>query len=177
MLGLGHHLTPTGGLGLGMGSGRGPRRLDGRQQPSSSKAALRASKPPEHPTPNPKPLPRLDLQPPSPNPKPPQKLYYNLIITSVSSLFALAIAFIELLSIVPIYLPVQGPFWNLLDQASNDFDVIGFGLAATFVAGWAFAAGVYYAGGFHRLEEPTPVPPVSKGGIEERGVTAVEESA
>lgn len=80
-----------------------------------------------------------------------QKLYYNLVITSVSSIFAVVIALIEILGIVASYVDVHGPFWAFIGGASDNFGFIGLGIVVAFLFGWAAAAAIYDGGGYGRL--------------------------
>ena len=85
-----------------------------------------------------------------------QKLYYNLIITSVSSLFALFIALIQILGMAASSTDVSGPFWDFIGTIADDFEFVGCGLVVAFILGWVFAAMIYYGGKYHLVDIKLP---------------------
>ena len=79
------------------------------------------------------------------------KLYYNLVITTVSSFFAVFVALVELLGIFQEVYGLGGPFWEGVGSVSDSFGFVGAAALASFVAGWlvsrfAFRAAVGDAG-------------------------------
>ncbi|KAJ3328125.1 hypothetical protein HDU76_010550 [Blyttiomyces sp. JEL0837] len=85
---------------------------------------------------------------------PMKKLYYNLFMTSVSCLFAVCVALLQLLGMFHEALNLTGPFWDAIGAATGEnFEFVGVGLVGTFLIGWAFASGIYYWNGYHKLEK------------------------
>ena len=64
-----------------------------------------------------------------------RKIYYNLTVTIISVLVALAIGTVELLQVVASELNLTGVFWNWL--GALDFETIGFLIIIIFVMSWA----------------------------------------
>ncbi|KAJ3321906.1 hypothetical protein HDV06_003772 [Boothiomyces sp. JEL0866] len=76
---------------------------------------------------------------------PQKKLFYNLFITTVSFLFALMVAVIEILGIIQSNYNLDGAFWDGVASIGDDaFGYIGLGFLVTFLLGWAFAAFIYH---------------------------------
>ena len=65
---------------------------------------------------------------------PVRKIYYNLTVTIISVLVALAIGTVELLQVVSGELNLNGPFWSWL--VTLDFETLGFGIIGIFVLSW-----------------------------------------
>jgi high-affinity nickel-transport protein len=63
-----------------------------------------------------------------------RKVYYNLTVTVISVLVALAIGTVELLQVVASELNLVGPFWDWL--GTLDFQTIGFGVIGIFLISW-----------------------------------------
>ena len=82
--------------------------------------------------------------------QPDKKLYYNLIITITSFLFAIFIATIELCSVIAnnYNVDMNAPFWVFINTATDDnnFFVIGISLLFAFVIGWLASKVVYGCG-------------------------------
>ncbi len=70
-----------------------------------------------------------------------RKIYYNLTITVTSVLVAWAIGTVELLQVLSSKLNFSGWFWNGLN--SLDFEAIGFGIVAIFIASWLVSLGYW----------------------------------
>jgi nickel/cobalt transporter (NiCoT) family protein len=70
-----------------------------------------------------------------------RKIYYNLTVTIISVLVALAIGTVELLQVVASELNLTGAFWNWL--AALDFETIGFLIIIIFVASWLISLGYW----------------------------------
>ena len=66
--------------------------------------------------------------------KPLRKVYYNITITIMSVLVALAIGTVELLQVASGELNLRGPFWSLL--GALDFETLGFLVVGLFGATW-----------------------------------------
>jgi high-affinity nickel-transport protein len=70
-----------------------------------------------------------------------RKIYYNLTVTVISVLVALAIGTAELLQVIANELKLTGAFWNLLSDL--DFETIGFGIIIIFLASWLLSVAVW----------------------------------
>ncbi len=69
--------------------------------------------------------------------RPMRKLYYNLTITVISVLVALAIGVVEILQAAGGELGLKGPFWSFLETL--DFETLGIVVVGLFVATWLFS--------------------------------------
>jgi len=83
---------------------------------------------------------------------PVRKIYYNLTVTSVSVLAALAVGGVELLQVTAERLGLTTGVWGWL--AALDFNKLGYVLAATFVVAWIASAVVWRAAGIERRFAP-----------------------
>jgi len=70
-----------------------------------------------------------------------RKIYYNLTVTVISVLVALAIGTAELLQVLASELRLTGVFWDLLSDL--DFETIGFGIIILFLASWLLSVVVW----------------------------------
>jgi high-affinity nickel-transport protein len=70
-----------------------------------------------------------------------RKIYYNLTVTVISVLVALAIGTVELLQVVASELNFRGVFWNWL--GALDFETIGFLIIIIFVFSWLVSLGYW----------------------------------
>jgi high-affinity nickel-transport protein len=70
-----------------------------------------------------------------------RKIYYNLTVTVISILVALAIGTVELLQVVVLELGLTGPTWQWIDGL--DFETIGFGIIIIFLASWLVSMAVW----------------------------------
>jgi len=77
-----------------------------------------------------------------------RKIYYNLTVTVISILVALAIGTVELLQVIVLELGLTGPTWQWVD--SLDFETIGFGIIIIFLASWLISVAVWKS---KRLDE------------------------
>jgi high-affinity nickel-transport protein len=73
-----------------------------------------------------------------------KKIYYNLIITSISCVFALFIGFLGLFGIIqPIYSDdnTQNTFWQFIIMSGNEnnFMIIGVSLLGSFIIGFGLS--------------------------------------
>lgn len=82
--------------------------------------------------------------------KPIRKLYYNMTITSVSVLVALAVGGVESLGLVGARLHPQGPFWRVIGSLNSNFGLLGYCIVALFALCWLISVAVYKV---RRLEE------------------------
>jgi high-affinity nickel-transport protein len=84
--------------------------------------------------------------------KPIRKLYYNLTITLVSVIVAVALGGIETLELIGGQLGLDGWFWDGVAALGGDFGRIGFIIIGIFAAAWVGSAILYRWGGFDRLD-------------------------
>jgi high-affinity nickel-transport protein len=84
--------------------------------------------------------------------KPIRKLYYNLTITSVSVVVALAVGGIEALGLVSDRMHLSGAFWQLIGRLNDNFGVLGYVIIGIFVLSWVISLAFYKWRGFDELE-------------------------
>ena len=70
-----------------------------------------------------------------------RKIYYNITVTSLSIVVALAIGTVELLQVLATKLALTGGFWDTLNRL--DFETLGYGIVALFVLMWAMSVAVW----------------------------------
>ncbi len=75
-----------------------------------------------------------------------RKIYYNLTVTVISVLVALAIGTAELLQVLARELNLTGAFWSLVTRL--DFETIGFGIVLIFILSWMVSVVVWKHGRF-----------------------------
>ena len=75
--------------------------------------------------------------------KPIRKLYYNLTITFVSVLVAVAVGGIEALGLLAGELRLNGIFWDAVRAINQDFGTLGYLIIALFVASWIVSIALY----------------------------------
>jgi high-affinity nickel-transport protein len=75
--------------------------------------------------------------------KPVRKLYYNITITSVSVLVALAVGGIEALGLLAGQLHLTGGFWDLVGKLNENFGLLGYGIVALFGLSWIVSIVIY----------------------------------
>ena len=91
--------------------------------------------------------------------KPIRKLYYNLTITGVSVLIALAVGGVEALGLLATRLHLTGPFWALVAAVNDHFGTLGYAIIAVFVLAWLVSFAIYKWRRFDQLEpgvSPSP---------------------
>ncbi|WP_159013967.1 HoxN/HupN/NixA family nickel/cobalt transporter [Acidisoma sp. S159] len=76
-----------------------------------------------------------------------RKLYYNLTITDVSVLTAVAVGSIEALRQIGNQLSLRGWFWDGVGALNDRFGMIGYIIVSIFVAGWLGSAVIYHLRG------------------------------
>ena len=84
--------------------------------------------------------------------KPIRKLYYNLTITLISVIIALAIGGVEVLGLIKDKLDLEGGIWTLVGIANENSGVLGYIIVAIFITCWLLSA-VFYR--IKRLDEVT----------------------
>ena len=68
--------------------------------------------------------------------KPVRKLYYNITITFVSIVVALAVGGIEVAGLVADQWHLGGTFWDAIETLNDNFGTIGFAIIGLFVVSW-----------------------------------------
>jgi high-affinity nickel-transport protein len=68
-------------------------------------------------------------------------LYYSIVLSAITVLVAMAIGFIQLLSLIANF--SSGPFWDGVDAVGDHFDVIGGGICGAFVVFGAASVVLY----------------------------------
>jgi nickel/cobalt transporter (NiCoT) family protein len=84
--------------------------------------------------------------------KPVRKLYYNITITSVSVVVALAVGGIEALGLLAGQFHLTGGLWGLVGKLNDNFGVLGYGIVALFALSWALSIAIYKWRRFDDLE-------------------------
>jgi high-affinity nickel-transport protein len=84
--------------------------------------------------------------------KPIRKLYYNITITSVSVVVALAVGGIEALGLLAGQFHLTGGFWGLVGKLNDNFGLLGYGIIALFAVSWVASIAIYKWRRFDDLE-------------------------
>jgi high-affinity nickel-transport protein len=84
--------------------------------------------------------------------KPIRKLYYNLTITSVSVVVALAVGGVEALGLIGDQFHLDGPFWRLVESLNNNFGLLGYAIIALFALSWILSIAIYRWRGMDQME-------------------------
>lgn len=84
--------------------------------------------------------------------KPIRKLYYNMTITCVSVIVALAVGGIEALGLLAGQLHLRGGFWVMVVRLNESFGELGYAIVGLFVLSWVVSMAVYKWRGFDRIE-------------------------
>jgi nickel/cobalt transporter (NiCoT) family protein len=77
---------------------------------------------------------------------PRRKLYYNLMITGISVVFAILVGAIEALGLIADKLEFVAGAWNIIDIAVNNFAELGYLVIGIFAAGWLISLGYHEIG-------------------------------
>ncbi len=83
--------------------------------------------------------------------KPIRKIYYNLTLTVISVLIAIAIGTVEMIQVFSLELNPTGPFWSWIVRL--DFSKIGYIVVAIFVSTWVVSMAYYKLKG---IEDSVP---------------------
>ena len=75
--------------------------------------------------------------------KPIRKLYYNITITTVSVVVALAVGGIEALGLLVDRLHLSGRFWTVVGKLNDNFGLLGYGIIALFALSWILSIAIY----------------------------------
>ncbi|MDB5334228.1 MAG: nickel transporter [Phycisphaerales bacterium] len=86
---------------------------------------------------------------------PVRKLYYNMTITAVSVIIAVAVGGIEVLSMLAGRLNLHGPGWDTINSLGNHMGAIGILIIAIFILSWAASTLGYRMMGYKQLEFAT----------------------
>ena len=84
--------------------------------------------------------------------KPIRKIYYNLTITAVSVLVALAIGGVETLGMIGEGFDLHGGFWDGVAALNANFGLLGYSIIGLFLGSWPVSARFDRLKGFDRLE-------------------------
>jgi high-affinity nickel-transport protein len=84
--------------------------------------------------------------------KPIRKLYYNMTITLVSAIVALAVGGIEALGLLAMQFHRQGAFWDLVGKLNQNFGTLGYCIIALFALSWCISIWIYRWRRFDDLE-------------------------
>jgi len=84
--------------------------------------------------------------------KPIRKIYYNLTITAVSVVVAVAIAGVETLGMIGDGFDLSGAFWDGIAALNANFGLLGYVIIGIFVASWLISALIYRVKGLDSLE-------------------------
>ena len=85
--------------------------------------------------------------------KPLRKLYYNITITSVSAIVALAVGGIEALGLLAGRWQFHGVFWNLIRTLNGNFGLLGYGIVGLFALSWVVSIAIYRWRGLDSMEQ------------------------
>ncbi|MGC9198449.1 MAG: HoxN/HupN/NixA family nickel/cobalt transporter [Acidobacteriaceae bacterium] len=97
--------------------------------------------------------------------KPIRKLYYNLTITSVSVVVAVAVGGVESLGLIGGQFRLGGWFWRLMGGLNNNFGTLGYGIIALFALSWIGSVAIYR---WQRLDQLEEAAAAQGAGSEER---------
>jgi high-affinity nickel-transport protein len=70
-----------------------------------------------------------------------RKVYYNIAVTTLSIVVALAIGTVELLQVLSTRLALSGAFWDWLNNL--DFETLGYAIVGLFIVMWAASVSVW----------------------------------
>jgi len=84
--------------------------------------------------------------------KPIRKLYYNITITSVSVMVAVAVGGIEALGLFAAQVHPTGAFWELVGKLNDNFGLLGYFIIAVFAVSWIVSIAIYRWRQFDLLE-------------------------
>jgi high-affinity nickel-transport protein len=84
--------------------------------------------------------------------KPVRKLYYNMTITCVSVIVALAVGGIEALGLLAGQFHPKGGFWIVVARLNDSFGQLGYAIVGLFALSWVVSMAVYKWRGFDKIE-------------------------
>src|SRR6202161_3713940 len=90
--------------------------------------------------------------------KPIRKLYYNLTITAVSVVVAVAVGGLETLNLIGDRLGLidGGGFWGAIGAINDNFGILGYIIIGVFLVAWIGSVIVYKVQGYDELAAPAP---------------------
>jgi high-affinity nickel-transport protein len=80
-----------------------------------------------------------------------RKLYYNLTITLVSVIIAVAVGAIEALGLVAEKLGLTGGIWSFINLAAGNFTALGYFIVGVFAASWLGSLVIYRVMGNYKI--------------------------
>ncbi|MGD0840234.1 MAG: HoxN/HupN/NixA family nickel/cobalt transporter [Candidatus Acidiferrales bacterium] len=84
--------------------------------------------------------------------KPIRKLYYNMTITCISVIVALAVGGIEALGLSAVHMHPKGKFWVVVTRLNDNFSTLGYFIVGLFALSWIVSIAVYKWRRFDDLE-------------------------
>jgi nickel/cobalt transporter (NiCoT) family protein len=84
--------------------------------------------------------------------KPIRKLYYNITITFISVVVALAVGGIEALGLLAGRFEPTGLFWRVVAQLNGNFGTLGYCIVLLFAVSWSASIALYKWRGFDKLD-------------------------
>ena len=84
--------------------------------------------------------------------KPIRKLYYNITITLVSVVIAVAVGGVEALGLLAGEFHLTGGFWGFIGKLNENFGLLGYGIIALFAVSWISSIVIYKWRRFDDLE-------------------------
>lgn len=84
--------------------------------------------------------------------KPIRKIYYNMTITSLSVIVALAVGGVETLGLLAGQFHLTGRFWNGVTKLNDNFGTLGYFIVALFALSWMVSIAIYKWRRFDDLE-------------------------
>jgi high-affinity nickel-transport protein len=84
--------------------------------------------------------------------KPIRKLYYNLTITFVSVIAAVAIGGVEALGLIGDRLGLHGALWDAIGDVNDNLGLLGYFIVGVFVLSWLISFIIYRVKGYDRIE-------------------------
>lgn len=84
--------------------------------------------------------------------RPVRKLYYNITITLISVVVALAVGSIEGLGLIADKLHLSGAFWNWVGELNENFGLLGYAVIGIFVVSWIVSAVIYHIKDYDELD-------------------------
>ena len=84
--------------------------------------------------------------------KPIRKLYYNMTITCVSVVVAVAVGGIEALGLLAGQFHLKGTFWDAVSRLNENFGTLGYFIVGLFVVSWIVSVAFYKWRRFDDLE-------------------------
>lgn len=75
--------------------------------------------------------------------RPIRKVYYNMTITCVSAIVAIAVGGIEALGLLGARLGLRGGFWRVIDSVNANFGKLGYFIMGLFAVSWILSVVIY----------------------------------